>query len=169
MHAKVADGQLAAYPYTVGMLRQDNPNTLFPAAYDLDDAAEYGVVRVEMTSRPAVETTQRVMEGPPELVGQTWVQTWIVTDKSTAELAAELEQWRASASVTPLQIRRALLAQGLLDEVQAFVEASDLETRMAWEYAVQIDRSNALIAAAADAIGATAEDVDGLFRLAATL
>jgi hypothetical protein len=73
------------------------------------------------------------------------------------------------ASVTPLQIRRALLAQGLLDDVQAFVEASSLETRMAWEYAIQIDRDNELISAAATAIGATDEEVDDLFRLAASL
>lgn len=72
-------------------------------------------------------------------------------------------------SVTPLQIRRALLQQGLLDEVQVFVDAADLETRLSWEYAVQIDRNNALIAAAAQSIGATDEDTDNLFRLAATL
>jgi hypothetical protein len=72
-------------------------------------------------------------------------------------------------SVSPLQMRRALLAQGLLDDVQAFVEASPLDVRLAWEYAIQIDRDNELISAAATAIGATDEEVDDLFRLAASL
>lgn len=91
MHAKVSNGQIAAYPYTVGMLRADNPNTLFPAAYNLDDAAEYGVVRVEMTSRPELDATKHVTEGPPQLIGDAWMQTWIVTDATADEIAARTE------------------------------------------------------------------------------
>jgi len=90
-------------------------------------------------------------------------------EQEAAYRAAKDAEMRRGMSVTPLQIRRALLRVGLLDDVTAFVEAADLETRMAWEYAVQIDRTNELIAAAAASIGATDEDVDELFRLAATL
>lgn len=97
------------------------------------------------------------------------VETQTGRDRTPEEIAAALDDWRRGMSVTPLQIRRALLAQGLLDDVTAFVEQADLETRMAWEYAVQIDRDNALIEAAAAAIGASDEAVDDLFRLAGTL
>jgi hypothetical protein len=101
----------------------------------------------------------------------------VTVELSPEEEAAVRAEWEANAhrpppvpsSVTPLQIRRALLTQGLLDDVQAFVEASPLDVRLAWEYAVQIDRHNELIAAAAASIGASSEEVDDLFRLAATL
>lgn len=117
-----------------------------------------------------VEIQAEVLTGSTvEVFATEVVETQTGRDRTPEETAAALDDWRRSMSVTPLQIRRALLQQGLLDDVTAFVEAADLETRMAWEYAVQIDRSNALIAAAAASIGATDADVDELFRLAATL
>lgn len=97
------------------------------------------------------------------------VETQTGRDRTPEEIAAALGDWRRATTVTPLQIRRALRQVGLMDEVAAFVEASPPEVREAWEYAVQIDRTNELIAAAAASIGATDEDVDDLFRLAATL
>lgn len=117
-----------------------------------------------------VEIQAEVLTGSTVKVFATEVvETQTGRDRTPEEIAAALDDWRRATTVTPLQIRRALLQQGLLDEVQAFVEAADLETRMAWEYAVQIDRGNALISAAAASIGATDADVDELFRLAATL
>ena len=117
-----------------------------------------------------VEIQAEVLTGSTvEVFDTEVVETQTGRDRTPEEIAAALDDWRRATTVTPLQIRRALLQQGLLDEVQAFVEAADLETRMAWEYAVQIDRTNALIAAAAASIGTTDEDVDELFRLAATL
>ncbi len=117
-----------------------------------------------------VEIQAEVLTGSTvEVFDTEVVETQTGRDRTPEEIAAALAEWRRATTVTPLQIRRALLQQGLLDDVTAFVEAADLETRMAWEYAVQIDRDNALIAAAADAIGASPADVDDLFRLAATL
>lgn len=170
MHILIqADGS-TSYPYSVAQLRRDNPGTSFPDAMPDALLAEWGVYPVTPTERPTYDpAAQRLTEGTPEQIDGAWAQTWIVTDLTPEEIAAALEQWRASMFVTPLQIRRALLQQGLLDDVTAFVESADLETRMAWEYAVQIDRNNELIAAAAASIGTTDEDVDELFRLAATL
>jgi len=188
MYIRLIDGIPARYSITD--LRRDNPQVSFPVKIPDATLAEYDVYPLSPTPQPPHDpATQRVTEGQPvrqqvrnadgtfraddpdtpEDEARRWVQTWIVTDKTPEEIAAELATWRAGMSVTPLQIRRALLAQGLLDDVTAFVEQADLERRMAWEYAVQIDRDNALIAAAAEAIGATSEDVDNLFRLAATL
>jgi hypothetical protein len=161
---------ITVYPYSPAQLRRDNPGTSFPDAMSDALLAGWGVYPVEPTTQPEYDpSTQRITEGEPEQVGDVWAQTWIVTDLTPEEITARLDEWRASMSVTPLQIRRALLAQGLLDDVTAFVEASSYETRMAWEYAIQIDRTNELIAAAAASIGASDAEVDDLFRLAATL
>ena len=166
MYARIEAGAVVAYPVDP---RTEQPNTSFPWDWGggLVDGAEYA--RVVPVDVPQVDYTKNYVEGQPLLIGEAWTQTWIVTDASPEEIAARLSEIRSRMVVSPLQIRRALLQKSLLDAVTAFVDQSDLETRMAWEYAVQIDRSDALIAAAAASIGATEADVDDLFRLAATL
>ena len=72
------------------------------------------------------------------------------------------------AVVSPLQMRRALRSQGLLDASLAYVAQQDADTQDAWEYAVEIRRTDALIASAAAALGKTEAEVDDLFRLAAS-
>lgn len=126
---------------------------------------------VEVPDGPAIPSGHTRTEPPPTPDGH-----YAVMRAGWELVAGEAPSWPpppppppVPSSVTPLQIRRALLQQGLLDDVQAFVEAADLETRMAWEYAVQIDRNNALIAACATALGKTDAEIDDLFRFAATL
>ena len=117
-----------------------------------------------------VEIQAEVLTGSTvEVFDTEVVETQTGRDRTPEEIAAALAEWRRATTVTPLQIRRALRQAGLMDEVAAFVEASPPEVREAWEYAIQIDRMNELIAAAAASIGATDEDVDDLFRIAATL
>jgi hypothetical protein len=72
-------------------------------------------------------------------------------------------------SVSPLQMRRALRLLSLKPTVDAFIATLDEETVEAWEYANEILRHNQLIAMAATGLGMTDEQVDDLFRLAATL
>jgi hypothetical protein len=72
-------------------------------------------------------------------------------------------------AVTPVQFRRALRQAGLYDAVTAYVATQDADTQDAWEYAVSIPRSDALVALAAAGLGRTDEEVDDLFRFAATL
>jgi len=117
-----------------------------------------------------VEIQAEVLTGSTvEILEDEVVETETVRNKTPEEIAAEQEEWRRSTSVTPLQIRRALRQIGLLDEVQNFIENSSAEVREAWEYAIQIDRNNELIIGAANAIGVSEQEVDNLFRLAATL
>jgi hypothetical protein len=72
-------------------------------------------------------------------------------------------------SISPLQARRALRATGLHTFVEDWLEAGDDETKEAWAYAVEIRRDDAIVAAAAQAMGLTESDLDDLFRLASTL
>jgi hypothetical protein len=97
------------------------------------------------------------------------VETQTGRDRTPEENQEILNQWRKSVSVSPLQIRRALRAVGLLDEINAFVESSSVEVREAWEYAIQIDRTNEMLLDASSAMGMSDLEVDDLFRLALTL
>ena len=71
--------------------------------------------------------------------------------------------------ITIRQAKLALLAAGLLDDVDAAVAAADRATQIEWEYATEVRRNWPTIAAVVSVAGLTEEQVDGLFIEAATL
>lgn len=73
------------------------------------------------------------------------------------------------ASVTPLQMRKALRHLGLKATVDAYVATLDEDAAEEWEYALAIDRAHPLIGAATTEMGWTVAQTDDLFRLAASM
>jgi hypothetical protein len=71
--------------------------------------------------------------------------------------------------VTQVQARKALRARGLIEEVKAAVAAASPDVQDTWEYALQINRGDALLKSIAAQIGLADAEVDDLFRFAATL
>lgn len=69
--------------------------------------------------------------------------------------------------VTMRQARLALLAVGLLDDVEAAVQATDKATQIEWEYAQDVNRNWPTLAALAGALGLTSDELDALFAAAA--
>jgi hypothetical protein len=93
MHALIADGAVARYPYTGTDLRRDNPGVSFPAGV-LSDAtlAQWGVLPVADTAPPAHDpNSQRVEQATPELVAGQWVQRWRIVALTPAEVAQRLQ------------------------------------------------------------------------------
>ena len=72
-------------------------------------------------------------------------------------------------TVTPRQVRLALLADGLLDAVDAYVASQPRAVQLEWEYAGEIRRDNLLMLAAAPALGKTPAQFQQLLNYAATL
>ncbi len=72
-------------------------------------------------------------------------------------------------SVTPRQLHLALIDAGQYEAVTGMVDASDARTRAAWHYAIAYDRTDPMLVGAATALGMFSEDIDNLFRHAATL
>lgn len=92
MFVKATNGQIDQYPYTVGNLRRDNPNTSFPKRPDDNLLAEWNVHRVAKTDRPTVDHTKNVAEGDPVLTNGAWTQVWETTDATAEEIAERTEQ-----------------------------------------------------------------------------
>jgi hypothetical protein len=69
--------------------------------------------------------------------------------------------------VSPRQARLALLAAGVLDQVQAAVDAAGGATKIAWEYATEINRTDPLILSIGAALNFSPEQIDTLFKYAA--
>lgn len=74
------------------------------------------------------------------------------------------------AVISMRQCRLALLAFGILDQVDAAIKASaNRAMEIEWDYASEVRRGSPIIAAMAPQLGLTDEQIDGLFAQAATL
>jgi len=87
MHVLVSNGNVENYPYTIGNLRRDNPNTSFPKKPSDELLEDFGMFRVAKVDRPAYDHTKNIAEGTPVLTGGVWTQVWNVTDASAEEIA----------------------------------------------------------------------------------
>ena len=98
---------------------------------------------------------------------------WTIHDMTAEEQAQYLTEWRQFFVVTMRQARLALIQQGLLESVNTAIAAMDepqksvIETE--WEYAAIVERGSPWIGAMAMVLGLTEEQMDNLFKLAATL
>ena len=109
MHVKTTNGNVDTYPYNVGQLRRDNPNTSFPKKIPDEVLAEWGVYPVTVEDEPSyTERTQTLaQEATPTGSGETWTIGWTVSDKT----AEQVQAYDASISETNRAKRNELLAE----------------------------------------------------------
>lgn len=93
----------------------------------------------------------------------------LVDGKYTPPKSDPLPELPFILSVTPRQARIALLQAGLLDQVEAAVDASGGSAKITWEYATVISRDDALIKNIGDTLGLTDAAIDLLFKKAAAI
>jgi hypothetical protein len=86
MYVLVKNGNVEKYPYSIGQLKQDNPNTSFPYTIPDTTLAEYGVYPVVPIEYPQVDYTKNVIEELPKLVAGIWYQSYIVIDATSDEI-----------------------------------------------------------------------------------
>lgn len=99
-----------------------------------------------------------------------------VAEEQLAADHQDIQQFRAAPIprvVDMAQARLALLQAGLLDQVQAAVDAmpgaEGAAARIAWEYRSTVRRDSTLLAALASQVGLSDAQIDALFVTAATL
>lgn len=73
------------------------------------------------------------------------------------------------ADLTPRQIRMALTRAGLRVQVEAAIALGDQDLKDWWEFSQTFERSHQEVQVMASALGQTAEQVDALWALGATL
>jgi hypothetical protein len=96
-------GSQTVYPYSIGQLRRDNPNTSFPKAIPDATLAAYGVHSVTVLDAPEYDTaTQKITQdaNPTESNGA-WELRWSIVSLTADELAA-----KAAAIETEARIKR---------------------------------------------------------------
>lgn len=84
MFAKITDGAVERFPYTISDLRRDNPNVSFPATVPDAELASYGVERVTPATAPSINTLTHRLERSCELVDGVWTEVWTETQRELA-------------------------------------------------------------------------------------
>ena len=88
-YVKITNGNVDTYPYSVGKLRRDNPNTSFPKQIPAEILESYGVLSVTFTDMPSIDDrTQKIaQEAEPSLVSGAWTVGWTTSSKTADETA----------------------------------------------------------------------------------
>ena len=89
MFVKATNGQIDQYPYTVGDLRRDNPNTSFPKNVPVAMMAAYGMYPVGYEAAPDYDPmTHRLQHSDmPVLKDGKWVLTKTVVALTEGQIA----------------------------------------------------------------------------------
>lgn len=122
MYLKLNNGIIEKYPYTIGELRRDNPQTSFPSQIPESLLEEFGVFKVEPTDGPEVSFDKNVSEGNPELVNGVWKQVWNVTDASYDQHLARVLSARAN-EYPPMADYLDGIVKGDQAQIQAYIDA----------------------------------------------
>ena len=85
MYAKLNNGQVEKYPYTIGQLRKDNRNVSFPKVMSDEVLAQFNMVKVAPTERPADDHTKNFTVTAAQ-VGGAWVEKWVSTSATQDEI-----------------------------------------------------------------------------------
>jgi hypothetical protein len=107
MYVLAPNQTVETFPYSIGDLRRDNPNTSFPRNPSDAMLAAWNVFPVKDRPAPAFDpATENCNQTNPTLENGEWVMTWEVTPANAEEIAERIE--RRSAEVR--QQRNQLLA-----------------------------------------------------------
>jgi hypothetical protein len=159
-------GAIARYPYQLGDLMADHPNTSFALPLVPADLTDFGVHAVAEVPAPSATIEQIVAEAAPTLIDGVWAQQWAVTNATPEQIAARRAALVPSA-VTMRQARLALHGAGKLAAVEAAINALSEPARTAarieWDYSGEVQRHHGLVASLAPALGLSAAQVDALF------
>lgn len=93
MYAKIENGAIVQYPYTLQQLGSDNPNVSFPVDLDNDTLARFNVVRVVVTGAPECDHTKTANETTPAFSQERnrWEQQWQIVDLSPEQIEANTQ------------------------------------------------------------------------------
>lgn len=90
MRVKVVNNEIEVSPYGLRQLKEDNPDTSYPAKMTDEDFEALGIYRVVYEEQPEVTHSQTFEpENTPVLVNNVWTLGWTVRDKTADEIADE--------------------------------------------------------------------------------
>jgi len=80
-YLKANNGVVETYPYSIGQLRKDNPNTSFPKHPTDELLAEWDVYSVTVVQTPSYDSlVQTIEQDEPQKINGAWVVAWLVNN-----------------------------------------------------------------------------------------
>jgi hypothetical protein len=121
---KATGSTVQQYPYSIGLLRKENPNTSFPKQVSAADMASFNVYPVTEVT-PTVSDTQKLVKvWTPTLVSGEWVLAHEAVDLTSDDIAEATAVLAANAR----EERDALLAATDFYALSDVVMTSDMTT-----------------------------------------
>jgi hypothetical protein len=91
MYVLAPNQTVEIFPYSIGDLRRDTPNTSFPRNPSEETLAAYNVFPVVEQPTPDYNpATQDLSQADPTFADGQWLQAWQITDASAEEIAARI-------------------------------------------------------------------------------
>lgn len=182
MWAKIVDGAVAAYPYGVRELREENPNTSFPEEISTELLESFGIVVVVPHYPPAFDyRTHDCNRVSPALQDGEWHETWLLTAAAPEVVEARKLEVRQTMRLSFAQLVTGLVAEGWITEAEgdawlqnvlpatvlALISTLPVEQRFAARARAsrpsEIDRMNSLVQGLAVLRGKTPDELDQFF------
>ena len=109
MYVKITSGSVDTFPYSVGQLRRDNPQTSFPRQVSDEMLAAYDVYSVTVDAQPSYDdrTQTLTQNAAPTGSGSTWTLGW----ETTAKTAEETQEYDDNVAASNRVKRSGLLAE----------------------------------------------------------
>ena len=101
------------YPYTLGMLMEDNANTSFSLDISDEGLSEWGMFPVELVEPQHDPLTETFEEGAPVYVEGVWRQTWNIRQATPEEI-----QQRKEIGANYLRFYDELLVSALYQKIR---------------------------------------------------
>ena len=96
MYAKITNNTVVKFPYSMGDLHVEHPDTSFPETPTAETLAAFNVYEVTQTAAPAVDSkTHRQMQTVQQVDG-VWTQVWTVQQLPEDKAAANVRGYRDS-------------------------------------------------------------------------
>jgi hypothetical protein len=106
MYILVKYGNIKQYPYSIGQLKADNPQTSFPYNISESTLEAFGVYSVVPAEYPQVDYTKNVVEETPNLINGVWYQTYTTVDATEDEISQRKLDLNAQAKINRAEAYR---------------------------------------------------------------
>lgn len=94
MYVKLDNGAISEFPYSLGQLKAEHPNTSFPTEPTAQCLAEYEVFSVAPTVPPVIDSRTHQLTQGVELRDSEWTQVWTIVQLPLAEAASNVRTER---------------------------------------------------------------------------
>ena len=94
MYAKIINNVVTKFPYSMGALHVENPDTSFPASPTADLLSEFNVFKIVETPAPTIDSKTHRQSKSIQQVDGVWTQVWVSIELPEDVAAANVRSYR---------------------------------------------------------------------------